>query len=577
MLGSKHITAVCVAAVALSLAIVVLFGVFAGSGLITGNSTIGYEERLFDTGRVHTLDIVMEDFDAFLSTATSEEYSPCTVVIDGEKYGNVGIRGKGNTSLSSVASMDSTRYSFKVEFDQYQTGKSYYGLDKLSLNNIISDNTYMKDYLSYTMMRDMGVAAPLCSFVYITVNGEDFGLYLAVEGVEDSFLSRNYGRTDGELYKPDSMDMGGGRGFGRDFDMEDFFSAGTEDESAQAPAAPGETDGAAPSFPDGEATPPAGFDGTPPEMPDGAQTSQRPDGEPPAGKGEGQTFEPPSGFDGEDVGDIELPGDFDPSQIGGGFGGMGSDDVKLIYTDDDPDSYPNIFDNAKTEVTQEDQARLIASLKALSEDDLSAVDTDAVIRYLVVHDFVCNGDSYTGSMVHNYYLYESDGVLSMIPWDYNLAFGAFGSMGGEDGATSAVNSPIDTPVSDGDRPMVTWIFESEEYTALYHEYYAQFMEEYFDSGYFASLIEETAALISPYVEKDPTAFCTYGEFLLGVDTLKEFCELRAQSVSGQLSGAIPSTKEGQSADSSAHIDASAISISDMGTQSMGGGGDRKTK
>ncbi len=50
---------------------------------------------------------------------------------------------------------------------------------------------------------------------------------------------------------------------------------------------------------------------------------------------------------------------------------------------------------------------------------------DEVLRYFVVHNFVVNGDSYTGSMIHNYYLYEQDGKLSMIPWDYNLAFGGF--------------------------------------------------------------------------------------------------------------------------------------------------------
>ena len=48
---------------------------------------------------------------------------------------------------------------------------------------------------------------------------------------------------------------------------------------------------------------------------------------------------------------------------------------------------------------------------------------EEVIRYFVVHNFVCNGDSYTGTMIHNYYLYEEDGRLSMLPWDYNLAYG----------------------------------------------------------------------------------------------------------------------------------------------------------
>ena len=47
-------------------------------------------------------------------------------------------------------------------------------------------------------------------------------------------------------------------------------------------------------------------------------------------------------------------------------------------------------------------------------------------------------------MIHNYYLYEQDGKLSMLPWDYNLAFGGFQ---GND-ATSSVNNPIDDVLSD---------------------------------------------------------------------------------------------------------------------------------
>jgi hypothetical protein len=251
----------------------------------------------------------------------------------------------------------------------------------------------------------------------------------------------------------------------------------------------------------------------------------------------------------------------------GGFG-MGGDDVKLQYIDDDADSYSNIFGNAKSTVTDADQARLIRSLKTLSEgEDLEDVlDIDELLRYFVVHNYLVNGDSYTGAMVHNYYLHEADGKLRMIPWDYNLAFGTFQ---GSD-ATSAVNDPIDSPLSvsgDGTRPMADWIFRNEEYTELYHQYFAEFL----DSVDIASMIDETYALIAPYVEKDPTAFCSYEEFETGVATLRSFCEKRTESVRGQLDGTIPSTGAGQQADSSALIDASALTLSDMG--SMGGGGE----
>ncbi len=253
----------------------------------------------------------------------------------------------------------------------------------------------------------------------------------------------------------------------------------------------------------------------------------------------------------------------------GGFGGMGSSDVKLQYIDDDPDSYQNIFGNAKTDITDADQTRLIEALKKLSggEELTDTVDIEAVIRYFVVHNFVVNSDSYTGSMIHNYYLYENDGRLQMIPWDYNLAFGSFMSMGS---ATSSVNDPIDTPLSvsgSGDRPMIDWIFSNEEYTELYHQIFGEFIEKYFNSGYYTEMIDSVTSMISPYVEKDPTKFCTYEEFEKGVATLKDFCLLRAESVKGQLGGTIGTTSATQKNETL--IDASHINTSDMG--SMGGG------
>ena len=551
MAAHKKIDRICCAVLILSLILTILFMNGEALGLQASAATLGYETRLFDTTRVHTIDIVMDDWDTFIEGCEDEEYEPCAVVIDGESYKNVAIRAKGNTSLSSVRQLGSQRYSFKIEFDHYDSGKTYHGLDKLCLNNLIQDNTMMKDYLAYRLMGNFGVVSPLCSYVYITVNGEDWGLYLAVEGVEDAFLERNYGKEAGELYKPDSMSFGGGRGNGKGFDMEEFdFDADGFEPPEQGNFTPGDF----PGSPPGDFQMPDNADGTPPEKPDAAA-----DEEASAAVDETGTDAEASAQTGETRSRPEMPG--------GGFGGgNGSDDVKLQYIDDDADSYPNIFDNAKTDVSGKDEKRLIESLRKLSayEDLEDVLDMDAVLRYFVVHNFVVNGDSYTGSMIHNYYLYEQDGKLSMLPWDYNLAFGGFQ---GND-AESAVNDPIDDVLSD--RPMQAWIFSSEEYTALYHEYY----EEFLQSADIDGLIDEAYSLIAPYVEKDPTKFCTYDEFETGVQTLKNFCYLRAQSVTGQLDGSIPSTSEAQKESSESLVDASPITISDMGSMgnTMGGKG-----
>lgn len=467
----KYIDKICCAVVIVALIITALFMNAEFFGVTESAKTKEYESRLFDTSTVHTIDIVMDDWDEFVENCADEEYVNCSVVIDNETYNNVAIRAKGNTSLTQVESYGNNRYSFKLEFDHYDSTKNYYGLDKLSLNNIIQDNTYMKEYLTYQMMHSIDADAPLCSYVNITVNGENWGLYLALESVEDSYLERNYGSDYGELYKSESMSEGGGQG----------------------------------------------------------------------------------------------------------AGGEGSDDVKLVYSDDEYDSYANIFDNAKTDITDTDKDRLIEALKQLNsgENIEDVVDVESVIKYFVVHNFVCNFDSYTGTMIHNYYLYEEDGKLSMIPWDYNLAFGGFQDV---KDANTLVNYPIDTPVSGetvDSRPMLAWIFSNEEYTELYHKYFAEFISTYFDSGEFSETIDSVESMISSFVEEDSTKFCTYEEFQTGVETLKEFCSLRAESVSGQLDGTIASTSEGQSQDSSSLVDASNINVSDMGSMGNGNGGGNK--
>lgn len=514
-----------------------------GTGQEAAAQAIGYESRLFDTSTVHRIDIVLDDWEGFLETCENEEYTLCSVVIDGEAQRNVGLRAKGNTSLSQVSAYGNNRYSFKIEFDHYDSANTYHGLDKLSLNNIIQDNTYMKDYLVYQLMGAFGAASPLCSYAWITVNGEDWGLYLDVEGIEESFLQRNYGTVSGALYKPDSMSFGGGRGNGGRFDMEEWQAEG-EESSRQEPLSP---DAGAPlnmQFPSGEGEGADSQDGSHMQNPLNRQFHAERDS---------FTYQNP-----------------DMDQNGGP--GTGSSDVSLIYTDSQFSSYQNIFDNAKTHITDQDRARLIASLKQLNEgtDMDQVVDVEQVIRYFVVHNFVCNFDSYTGMMIHNYYLYEKDGQLTMLPWDYNLAFGGF--MGSQD-ADALVNFPIDTPVSGGEvesRPMLAWIFADEEYTRMYHQYFSEFLESCFTSGFFAQLAENARSLIAPYVEQDPTKFCTYEEFEAAAEQVEQFCLLRAESIRGQLDGSIPSTASGQAQDSGALVDASSIDISAMGAMNIGG-------
>ncbi|MBO5560068.1 MAG: CotH kinase family protein, partial [Firmicutes bacterium] len=165
------------------------------------------------------------------------------------------------------------------------------------------------------------------------------------------------------------------------------------------------------------------------------------------------------------------------------------------------------------------------------------------------------------------YLYESGGRLNIIPWDYNLAFGGMGMGRNGSGAASTVNDAIDTPFDGTD--FFDCLLENEEYLEKYHQYYRQLVDGYVNGGVFDEVYDSIVSRISDSIKADPTAFYTYDEFEEAHKVLYNVVKLRAQSVSGQLDGTIPSTDEEQK-NSDALVDASDINLSVMG-QMMGGG------
>ena len=73
----KYIDRICLAAALLSLLVALLFVNGEALGLQPASRVQGYETRLFDTARVHTIDIVMDGWDDFIETCENEEYAAC--------------------------------------------------------------------------------------------------------------------------------------------------------------------------------------------------------------------------------------------------------------------------------------------------------------------------------------------------------------------------------------------------------------------------------------------------------------------------------------------------------------------
>ncbi|MBQ4464892.1 MAG: CotH kinase family protein [Oscillospiraceae bacterium] len=489
--------------------------------------TDDYTDYLLDDSGVHQIDIEISDlsWDYMISHAEDEQYVTCTAVIDGERFENIAIRPKGNSSLTSIASQNSEHFSFKIEFDRNDPTLTYHGLDKLSLGNLGQDPSCLKDHVAYRLFEELDVPAPLSSYTVVSVNGEPLGLYLASEAIEDAFCQRNYGDGYGQLYKPDS------------------FAMNTIDQSAI-------------------------LDHSSPDAPLSVVERIM----------SGEYYADATSGDRADIlGDLVTPmfASVKPQ----------TDLSALLYAGDNVKDYSVIFDTNVFPTTDADEQRLVSAIRTLntSDDPASAVDADALTGYFAAHNFVDNYDSYNSVFVHNFYLHEQDGKVSLVPWDYNLAFGsfnyecaassvlegcAFDYMPDTGNAMtveqSMVNYPIDSPtfhVELSDRPLLQVLLTDE---TLRREYHAKLdrLLQFVESGEFDAFLSRAEEQIRPYVEQGLT-FYTPEEFEAGASAMETFCRLRAESIRGQLNGDIPATLEGQQAAPERLTDASELHLSDL--------------
>ena len=164
---------------------------------------------LFPNDRVLSIQIQFSegDWQAVLAAPTSETYYEASVTIDGVVTEQIAARTKGNSSLKSVASnQSSNRYSWKLDTNRYVDGQKICGLKKFNLNNGFKDPTLMREHIGYRLATDLGLPTPRTSYADVTVNGQHLGVYTLVEHVDSEFIERWFDDDEGDLYKPDWPD-----------------------------------------------------------------------------------------------------------------------------------------------------------------------------------------------------------------------------------------------------------------------------------------------------------------------------------------------------------------------------------
>ena len=151
---------------------------------------------LFQTSEITAFDLTIPA--ASWSSLESDPYTevPASLGFGGAWFGEVHVRIKGH--WGSLRTLDQ-KTALKVDLDDFD--HRLRGQESLTFNNMVQDPTYVHEYLAYEVYRAAGIPTPRVGWTRLSVNGEDFGLYLLVESVDDVFLDRWYADGSGDLYE----------------------------------------------------------------------------------------------------------------------------------------------------------------------------------------------------------------------------------------------------------------------------------------------------------------------------------------------------------------------------------------
>ena len=416
----------------------------------------------FDTTRVATVRIVMDEVDwtALTGNAYAKDYFKADFWFDNELVPNVGVRTKGNASLMETVNWDSPRFPLAIDFNLFSRARTFHGMKKVHFNNGWSDPTMLRDVISYEIFAEMGVPAPRASIVDLYVNNIHLGVYTMAEAVDESFLSRYFTDTTGNLYKPevaaarlDWTEANAYQGFS-------FFGM-----------PPAET-------PEPDPLTTLNIGGGP--FLDILKALEAEDSFP--------AFATNNTSQGAVLSSAVMPRNF-------------LEAAGLKTNQDDPD-YSVLFKLLDV-LNNEPDATFPQEIEKV-------LNVDEALRFLAVSAGIVHLDNYIG-IGHNMYMYEVDGKFSLIPWDLNMTFGTFNGGIRKNGI---INYYIDQPTAGPMNrfPLADRLLSYPPYLEIYHGYLQELLDGPFSLDVVLPEVDRLAEMIRPYVKADTEAFYTYEDW-----------------------------------------------------------------
>ena len=170
-------------------------------------------QSFYDINTIQEIKIYFgyNDWDYRMDTAIagSEGYIPAdSVIINGTVFENCGVKYKGNSSYAA----NRTKNPLHIKLDEYIT-QDYQGYEDIKLGNGYTDNSMIREPLSYQILRKY-MDAPQGNFAQVYINGNYYGIMNNAESIDNTFLLNHYYSNLHTFVKCNPQNAGPGSGNG---------------------------------------------------------------------------------------------------------------------------------------------------------------------------------------------------------------------------------------------------------------------------------------------------------------------------------------------------------------------------
>jgi hypothetical protein len=169
----------------------------------SGSADPSASAELFDQSSVVRFDITLPQASIDALGTAPDVYTHAGLRYRDMTFADVGVRIKGESSRRTLMQ----KAAFKIKIDEYVANQTLLGMKRITLNNMLSDDTYMAECLAYHVWRAAMLPAPRCNHAVVYVNDTYYGVYAHVESEDKAFLRRWFANDDGNLYEDGMADF----------------------------------------------------------------------------------------------------------------------------------------------------------------------------------------------------------------------------------------------------------------------------------------------------------------------------------------------------------------------------------